>query len=85
VIGRANGVGVSKRPPHPNAALLFYEYLISDGQPLMVKMNYLAASRKVAAGLRGVQVRFIDPGMPLEELDRCVKAFDELNGSRGAR
>src|SRR6266700_819329 len=35
VIGRANGAGVSRRPPHPNAALLFYEYLISDAQPLM--------------------------------------------------
>jgi len=31
-----------------------------------------------------VKVRFIDPRMPLEELDRCVKAFDDLNG-RGAR
>jgi len=85
VIGRANGTGVSRRPPHPAAALLFYEYLISDAQPLMVKMQYLAANTKVAAPLRGVKVRFIDPRMPLEELDRCAKAFDELNGSRGAR
>src|SRR6266446_2974761 len=48
VIGRANGAGVSRRPPHPNAALLFYEYLISDAQPLMVKMNYLAANTRIA-------------------------------------
>jgi iron(III) transport system substrate-binding protein len=85
VIGRANGAGVSRRPPHPNAALLFYEYLISDAQPLMVKMNYLAANTKVAASLRGVKVRFIDPRMPLDELDRCAKAFDDLNRDRGAR
>jgi iron(III) transport system substrate-binding protein len=85
VIGRANGAGVSRRPPHPNAALLFYEYLISDAQPLMVKMNYVAANTRIASSLRGVKVRFIDPRMPLEELDRCAKAFDELNGSRGAR
>ncbi len=84
VIGRVNGAGVSRRPPHPSAALLFYEYLISDAQPLMVKMNYLAANTKVSSSLRGVKVRFIDPRMPLEELDRCVKAFDDLNG-RGAR
>ncbi len=85
VIGRANGAGVSRRPPHPNAALLFYEYLISDAQPLMVKMNYLAANTKVGSSLRGVKVRFIDPRTPLEELDRCAKAFDDLNGGRGAR
>ncbi len=85
VIGRANGAGVSRRPPHPGAALLFYEYLISDAQPLMVKMNYLAANTKVSSSLRGVRVRFIDPRMPLEELDRCAKAYDELNAGRGAR
>lgn len=85
VIGRSNGVGVSKRPPHPHAALLFYEYLISDAQPLMVKMNYLAASRKEASSLRGVQIRFLDAGMPPEETERCARAFDELNGRRGAR
>jgi iron(III) transport system substrate-binding protein len=65
--------------------LLFYEYLISDAQPLMVKMNYLAANARIASSLRGVNVRFIDPGMPLEEADRCAKAFDDLNGSRSAR
>jgi len=85
VIGRTNGAGVSRRPPHPNAALLFYEYLISDAQPLMVKMNYLAANTKVAASLRDAKVRFIDPRMPLEDLGRCTKAFDDLNGGRGAR
>src|SRR5438132_119402 len=85
VIGRANGAGVSRRPPHPSAALLFYEYLIGDAQPLMVKMNYLAADTRIASSLHGVKVRFIDPRMPLEELDRCAKAFDELNAGRGAR
>src|SRR5437879_832370 len=85
VIGRVNGAGVSRRPPHPGAALLFYEYLISDAQPLMVKMSYLAADARIASSLRGVKVRFIDPRMPLEELDRCAKAYDELNGVRGAR
>jgi len=84
VIDRANGAGVSRRPPHPGAALLFYEYLISDAQPLMVEMNYLAANTRAASSLRGVKVRFIDPRMPLEELERCAKAFDDLNRGRGA-
>src|SRR3989454_11830102 len=35
MIARSNGIGVSRKPPHPNAALLFYEYAIGDAQPLM--------------------------------------------------
>jgi hypothetical protein len=47
-------------------------------------MNYLAANTRAASSLRGVKVRFIDPRMPLEELERCAKAFDDLNRGRGA-
>jgi iron(III) transport system substrate-binding protein len=81
VVGRANGAGVSRRPPHPHAALLFYEYLISDAQALMAQMDYLPASTKLASSLAKVKIRFIDPRTPIDELERCAKAFDELNGA----
>ena len=42
-------------------------------------------ARMQTSSLRGVKIRFIDPRMPLEELDGCAKAYDELNGVRGAR
>src|SRR5690606_16222916 len=58
VIARSNGIGVSRQPPHPNAALLFYEYMISDAQPLMVKMDYLSPVRKLASALKGAQLQF---------------------------
>ena len=61
VIGRSNGIGVSKKPPHPNAALLLYEYMINDAQPLIVKMNYLSPSRKVESLLKNIRIRYIYP------------------------
>ena len=30
-VARSNAVGVARRAPHPNAALLFYEYLLGEG------------------------------------------------------
>ena len=78
VIGRSNGIGVSKKPPHPNAALLFYEYMISDAQPLIVKMNYLSPSKKVESPLKGVKIHYIDPSASLDEVARCTKAFEDL-------
>ncbi len=78
VIGRSNGIGVSKKPPHPNAALLFYEYMLSDAQPLIVKMNYLSPSKKVESPLKGVKVRYVDPTASLDEVARCTKAFEDL-------
>ena len=78
VIGRSNGVGVSKKPPHPNAALLFYEYLISDAQPLIVKMNYLSPSKKVESPLKNIKINYIDPLATLDEVARCTTAFEAL-------
>ena len=78
VIGRSNGIGVSKKPPHPNAALLFYEYMLSDAQPLIVKMNYLSPSKKVESPLKNIKVRYIDPSATLDDVARCTKAFEDL-------
>ena len=78
LIGRSNGIGVSRRPPHPNAALLFYEFMIGEAQPLMVKMNYLSPLRKLAFDMKGAKVHFINPAAPREELEKCEAAFGEL-------
>lgn len=81
VIGRSNGIGVSRNPPHPNAALLFYEYMISDAQPLILKMNYLSPVKKLAGSVRGAKIQFVDPLTPRAEIERCDKAFADLNKS----
>jgi iron(III) transport system substrate-binding protein len=77
-IGRSNGVGVSRRPPHPNAALLYYEYAIGDAQPLMLKMNYLSPLKKLASPLRGARILFVDPAEDSAEVERCDNAYDAL-------
>jgi len=77
-IGRSNGVGVSRRPPHPNAALLYYEYAIGDAQPLMLKMNYLSPLKRLASPLRGARILFVDPAEDSAEVERCDNAYDAL-------
>jgi iron(III) transport system substrate-binding protein len=78
MIGRANGVGVSKRPPHPHAALLFYEYLLKEAQPLMVKLHYLSPLKSLASELRGTKLVFVDPAADSAEVERCDKLYDAL-------
>jgi len=77
-IARANGIGVSRKPPHPNAALLFYEYAIGDAQPLMLTMNYLSPLRKLASPLRSAKILFVDPAADSAEVERCDNAYDAL-------
>ena len=78
MIARSNGIGVSRKPPHPNAALLFYEYAIGDAQPLMLKMSYVSPLKKLASPLRGAKILFVDPAADSAEVERCDNAYDAL-------
>jgi ABC-type Fe3+ transport system substrate-binding protein len=78
VIGRANGIGVSRKPPHPNAALLFYEYNLGEAQPLMVKLHYLSPLKKLSPPQRSAGMVFVDWAMDSAEVARCDDAYDAL-------
>ncbi len=84
-IGRSNGIALSRRSPHPNAALLFYEYMLSDAQPLMARMNYLPASAKVASPLGTLRVKYLDSGAVLDEREACQRSWEELIENRAAK
>ncbi|TFL10043.1 extracellular solute-binding protein [Pusillimonas caeni] len=79
IIARTNGIAVSRQPANPHAALLFYEYMISDAQPLILKMDYYSPVKKLASSPKGASIRFVDPLMDRAEIERCNQAFMQLN------
>jgi iron(III) transport system substrate-binding protein len=83
-IARSNAVGVARRAPHPNAALLFYEYLLGEGQQHFVNMDYVPTNTKVPSPLKGVKILQTDPIRSLDDADRWTKLYDEIV-IRGAR
>jgi iron(III) transport system substrate-binding protein len=84
-VARSNAIGVARRAPHPNAALLFYEYMLGEeGQRVLVKMDYVPSNTKVASPLKGVKILQTDPGRALDESDKWKDLFEKvvLNPSR---
>ena len=75
LIGRVNGVGVSRKPPHPNAARLYYEYNLVESQPLMVKLHYFSPLKKFPSPLGNAKMVFVDLSMDSEA---CDGAYDAL-------
>jgi iron(III) transport system substrate-binding protein len=76
---RANGAGVARRAPHPNAALLFYDFEIGpEAQAILAKRDFVPASRKVETRLNKVPLELVDPKMLLDENDKWTKLFEEL-------
>jgi iron(III) transport system substrate-binding protein len=78
LLARPNGGGVTRKAPHPNAALLFYEYMISDAQPLLAKLDLEPVDTRVKTQLQGREVQFIDPRKVLQESAKWQKLYDEI-------
>jgi iron(III) transport system substrate-binding protein len=78
-VARANAIGVTEHAPHPNAALLFYEYLLGpDGQKAMASIDYVPTNTKVDSPLKGVKIVATDPVRSLDESAKWSKLFDEI-------
>jgi iron(III) transport system substrate-binding protein len=83
VIARPNGVALARKPPHPHAALLFYDFVISpDGQEALRQREFIPTSRKVDSALTGLRVHFEDPAVQLDEGDKWQRLFRETIGQR---
>lgn len=78
-IGRANGIGVVTKPPHPHAAALFVDFLLSpEGQAILQKGGYVPANLRVADPAQKLPLQFVDPAVILDEHDKWKKLWQEI-------
>jgi iron(III) transport system substrate-binding protein len=76
-IARSNAIGVARRAPHPNAALLFYDYMLGEAQPRLVALDYVPSNIKVPSPLQGIKIVQTDPVRSLDESEKWTKLFEE--------
>ncbi len=76
-LARPQGVGVTRHAPHPYAALAFFDFMITDAQPLMLKRDFIPTSSKVSTDLNRFPIKFIDPKVVLDESDKWSRLYKE--------
>jgi len=80
-IARPNGVGVARRAPHPHAAVLFYDFEISEeGQKILAQRDFVPTNRKIDTPLNKLPLKFVDARVTLDEYDKWVKLYEEIFG-----
>jgi len=82
-IARPNGVGVARRAPHPNAAVLFYDFELSpEGQQIIASLEFVPTSKKIDTPLNKVPMTFVDAKVALDEYDKWKSLYSQLFGVR---
>ncbi|MDB5989306.1 MAG: fbpA 1 [Herbaspirillum sp.] len=80
-----DGIGIPKKAPHPNAALLFYDYMLSDeAQTIQAKIGYVPASTKVESPMKGIEIKRLNAAELLDGADKGRALFEEVVINRNA-
>ena len=83
-VARANGVALARRAPRPHAALLFYDFMLGEGQRIMLQRSFLPTSRKIPSVLSDITLNFVDPAIVLDSGEKWQRLYREvvLTGGR---
>lgn len=83
VVARFEGVGVARRAPHPDAAMLYLDFMLTDAQAILAARDFLPASAKVppspAATLPpDTALTFIDPAKALDQNQKWSTSYRQI-------
>ena len=80
-IARANGVAVATSAPHPNAALLWYEFEIGDeGQQMLLTRDFVPTNRKIETPLNRFPLRFVDAKAMVDDAAKWDSRYADIFG-----
>ncbi|MEO5845000.1 MAG: extracellular solute-binding protein [Caldimonas sp.] len=79
VIARPQGIGVARFAPHPHAALLFADFMLSpEAQEMLSGMGRSPSSRTVKSDTSSLVYVMSDPAVVLDENDKWQQLWDKL-------
>ncbi len=83
VVGRPQGIAVMTQAPHPHAALLFVDFVLSpEGQELLKAMGRVPSSLKARGSQNNFPYVMLDPATVLDESEKWEKLWNKLFLSR---
>jgi iron(III) transport system substrate-binding protein len=85
LVARSNGIGIARNAQRPNAAALFVDYLLTEGQKIMADLEYVTVSKKVASPFEGKQVKIVDPVDKLDNSEKWDPLYQQIVIKRSGR
>ncbi len=78
LIARPTAAGVARNAPHPYGAVLFYDFLIGDAQPILASRQFVTVSTKIESPYSKMPIKLIDSGMMLDHADKWQDLYQKI-------
>jgi iron(III) transport system substrate-binding protein len=77
-VARFEGAAVARRASHPNAAILFFEFMLTDGQDILLARDFFPARANARPLPEGASLHFLDPAKGLDEYPKWSKQYRDI-------
>ena len=84
-VARSNAIGVARNAPHPAAAVLFHEYMLTEAQQYMTTLDYVPTNTQVPSPLKGTKILVTNVIESLDEADKWTKLYEDIVVNRGGK
>jgi len=78
VIARFEGAGIARRAPHPYAAMLYLDFMLTDAQEILAKRDFYPADIKVKPMPTNMTLTFLDPAQALDQNEKWSKYYRDI-------
>ncbi len=79
VVAQGFAMGVAQKAQHPNAALLFYDYMLSpETQKLLSSLHYYPVNSKVTSPYPDLKIEAVDPVATIDSYAKWSKLFEDI-------
>lgn len=83
-IARPNGIGIARNAPNPHAAILFFDYELSEeGQKILASRDFVPTSKNVENVFSKGELKFVDARLMLDEYEKWNKLYEEIFRPKG--
>jgi iron(III) transport system substrate-binding protein len=82
IVAMPNAIALAANAPHPYAAVLFFDFLLSEAQQLLVARDYVVTSTKLASALDPRILTVMDAGKILQDGDKWQLLYKQIINGR---
>lgn len=82
LISMPNSISVARMTPHPHAAVLFFDFMLSDAQKLLAARDYVVTNNKIASALDRKALIVIDSAKVLQDGEKWQRLYADAISSR---
>jgi iron(III) transport system substrate-binding protein len=78
LISMPNSVAVTAMAPHPHAAILFFDFMLTDAQKILAARDYIVTSTKVTSAIDRNSITVMDSEKALKEADKWQRLYTDV-------